>query len=250
MTERARKLHHQRVKTPLILVPGLLCDWEVWAAQRAALQGIADIQIAEHSQSDSLGALAESIIARAPPQFAIAGHSMGGRIALEVMRRVPARVRGMALLDTGYEPLAAGQAGEHEAAGRHALLAVARTAGMRAMIRQWVQGMVHPARLQDEDLIHGIVEMMARHTPDLYAAQIHALLNRPDAQTVLQSIRVPSLALCGREDLSAPPSRHSAIAAMIPGCQLSIIPDCGHMAPLERPEAVSAALRGWLSSIG
>jgi pimeloyl-ACP methyl ester carboxylesterase len=249
LTERAAKLQHRGVKKSLLLVPGLLCDDAVWASQTAGLADIAAVHVANNGESDSLGALAESIIAHAPPRFALAGHSMGGRIALEVARRVPERLMGLALLDTGYEALAPGQAGEREAEGRHALLALARREGMRAMARTWVQGMVHPARLTDAELVGPILDMFERRTPDLFAMQIKALLGRPDATAVLPTLRCPTLVLCGREDVWAPPPRHDAMAKMIRHSTLEIIPDCGHMAPMERPRAVNEALRGWLESI-
>jgi pimeloyl-ACP methyl ester carboxylesterase len=249
LTERAAKLQHQGVKKSLLLVPGLLCDDAVWASQTASLADIAAVHVANNGETDSLGALAESIIAHAPPRFALAGHSMGGRIALEVARRVPERLMGLALLDTGYEAFAPGQAGEREAEGRHALLALARQEGMRAMARTWVQGMVHPARLTDAELVEPILDMFERRTPDLFAMQIKALLGRPDATAVLPTLRCPTLVLCGREDAWAPPSRHDAMAKMIRHSTLEIIPDCGHMAPMERPRAVNDALRRWLESI-
>ncbi len=249
LTEDARKLHHRGVKKPLLLVPGLLCDDAVWAFQTAALADTVAARVANNGAADSLGALAESIIAHAPERFALAGHSMGGRIALEVARRVPERLLGLALLDTGYGALAPGEAGEREAAGRYALLEIARRDGMRAMARTWVQGMIYAPRLREEPLLEPILDMFERRTPDLFAMQIKALLNRPDATAVLSALRCPTLVLCGREDAWAPPSRHEEMANMIRGARLVIIPECGHMAPLERPEAVNAALRNWLVAI-
>jgi pimeloyl-ACP methyl ester carboxylesterase len=213
------------------------------------LADIADVHIANNGEVDSLGALAESVIARAPPRFAIAGHSMGGRIALEVARRVPERLIGFALLDTGHEPLAAGEAGEREAAGRYALLEMARRQGMRVMARTWVQGMVYPPRLTDPTLIEPILDMFERRTPDSFALQIESLLSRPDAGSVLATIRCPTLVLCGREDAWAPPARHEVMAGMIPRSTVEIIPECGHMSPMERPEAVNRAFRRWLESL-
>jgi pimeloyl-ACP methyl ester carboxylesterase len=249
LTERAAKLQHRGVKKSLLLVPGLLCDDAVWASQAAALADISAVRVANNGATDSLGALAESIIAHAPPRFALAGHSMGGRIALEVARRVPERLIGLALLDTGYEALAPGEPGEREAVGRHALLAMARREGMRAMARTWVQGMVYPPRLTDVELVEPILDMFERRTPDLFALQIKALLARPDATPVLRTLQCPTLVLCGREDAWAAPSRHDVMARMIRHSTLEIIPDCGHMSTLERPQAVNQALRRWLESI-
>ena len=238
------------VKTPLVLVPGLMCDEVVWAHQTQALADVADIQIATNGARDSLVAMAEAIIAQAAPRFAIAGHSMGGRVALEVVRRVPERVIGLALLDTGHQPLAAGEAGEREVAGRMALVEKARRQGMRAMGWEWLQGMVYPSRLSDAVLVNAILDMIDRKTPDLYAAQTHALIHRPDATSLLAKIRCPTLCLCGEEDVWSPPRRHEEMCDMIAGSSLAVVPYCGHMSTMERPAAVSEALRGWLVAAG
>ena len=171
---------------------------------------------------------------------------MGGRVALEVVRRAPRRVESLALLDTGWRPLAAGSAGDDERAGRHALLAIARRDGMRAMGRTWVQRMVHPGRLTDAGLIDAILDMIERQTPERFEAQIKALLARPDGGAVLRSIGCPTLVLCGRQDGWAPVAQHEEIAAMTPGATLSVLDDCGHMAPMEAPVPVANAMLGWL----
>lgn len=237
------------MKTSLVLVPGLLCDEAVWAHQADALGKVADVQIASNGARDSLVAMAEAIIAQAPQRFALAGHSMGGRVALEVMRRVPERVTALALLDTGYHPLAAGEIGEREVAGRMVLVEKARRHGMRAMGWEWLQGMVYPSRLSDPILVNAILDMIARRTPELYAAQTRALISRPDARPLLGKIRCPTLVLCGQDDLWSPPQRHEEIRDRIPGATLAVVPYCGHMSTMERPAAVSEALRGWLEQV-
>jgi pimeloyl-ACP methyl ester carboxylesterase len=233
-------------KTSLILVPGLLCDATAWTPQVAALSGIANIRVADLPQCDSLGAMAEAILATAPERFALAGHSMGGRIALEVMRRAPERVERLALMDTGYEPVSRGEAGEREAAGRQRMVAKARELGMRAMGFAWLQGMLHPRRLSDATLVASILDMIERRTPDYYAAQTRAMLSRPDATPLLAGITCSTLVVCGQEDAWSPVERHRRLAKLIPGSTLSIIEDCGHMSTLEQPGAVAAALRSWL----
>ena len=233
----------------LILIPGLLCDATVWPQQRAALADLADVRVSDPGTLDSLPAMARAILASAPPRFAIAGHSMGGRIAFEVYRAAPERITGVALLDTGYHPVAPGAAGEREVAGRFALLETARRDGMRAMAVEWVQGMVHPARLSERALVDSILDMFESKTPEIYAAQTRALLDRPDAEPVMKSIRCPTLVLCGHEDSWAPVLRHREMSAAIPGSQFTDIPECGHMCTMERPEAVSAAMRSWFLSV-
>ena len=234
---------------PLVLIPGLLCDATVWLHQRAALADMADVRVCDNGARDSLAAMAKAILDSAPPRFAVAGHSMGGRVALEVYRAAPKRVSGIALLDTGYSPLAPGVAGEREVAGRLALVETARRDGMRVMAREWVQGMVHSARLSERPLVDPILDMFESKTPEIYAAQTRALINRPDARRVMNMIRCPALVLCGREDSWAPVQRHLEMSAAIAGSTFVEIQDCGHMCTMERPEAVTSALKKWLVSV-
>src|SRR5207253_4964483 len=143
-------------------------------------------------------------------------HSMGGRVAFQVFRMAPDRIAGIALMDTAATPRPEGIAGEQEAQQRYRLLAKARTEGMRAMGVEWVQRMVHPERLYDAPLMNAVLDMIARKTPDVFAAQIKALLERPDARPVLREIQCPALVLCGRQDAWSVLAHHEQIAAMIP----------------------------------
>jgi pimeloyl-ACP methyl ester carboxylesterase len=235
---------------PLVLIPGLMCDEAVWSAQIGALRTLGiDCRVAHHGRADSLVAMARAVLESVPGPMAVAGHSMGGRVALEIVRLAGARLRGIALLDTGYRALAAGEAGERERAGRLRLLEQARTEGVRAMARNWLQGMVHPSRLQDAPLVESIVSMFERRSIEEFAAQIQALLMRPDATPVLPQIAAPALLLCGEQDAWSPPAQHREMERLIPGSRFIAVPDCGHMSPIERPGAVNSALRGWLERL-
>ena len=114
------------------------------------------------------------------------------------------------------------------------------------MALQWVQGMVAPCRLQDHSLIESIVQMFERKSPDVFEAQMNALLGRPDATPVLAQIRCPALILTGREDAWSPPATHQLMAGAIPNAKLVIVPDSGHMSTMEQPAAVAQAMRDWL----
>ncbi len=191
--------------------------------------------------------MAERILDKAAPRFALAGHSMGGRVALEVVARAPERVSRLALLDSGYEAIAPGDAGERERAGRLRLLDIAQREGMLVMARDWARGMVHPARLADADLMDSIHSMIARATAEQFGAQIRALLARPDRTELLGTLRMPTLVLCGHEDSWSPVARHQEMARLVPGSKLVDVPDCGHMSTMERPECVTRAMLEWLS---
>jgi pimeloyl-ACP methyl ester carboxylesterase len=231
---------------PLLLLPGLTCDRAVWADQIAALSANAACLVPAYGELDCLPAMAQAVLRQAPPRFALAGHSLGGRVALEIMRMEPQRVTRLALLDTGWQARPIGEVGDEEARRRQRLLDIANSDGMRAMGRDWVTGMVHPERLHDEALIESILAMIERCSLRAFAGQIRALLNRPDASDVLPAIACPTLLLCGREDTWSPLARHEAMARLIAGSRLEVVERSGHMSTMEQPADVSAALKRWL----
>lgn len=234
----------------LVLLPGLLCDDVVWTEQRADLASQADTFVADYNDLDSITGMAEKVLDTAPyPVFSLAGHSMGGRVAMEVVRMAPQRVRRLALLDTGFEPIAAGQAAQDERDKRMKLLAVAQEQGMRALGKLWAPGMVHPDQIATP-LFETILDMIERRTAKQFEAQIKALLVRPDATPVLQSLTCPTALICGRQDLWSPLPRHEAMLKLAPAHvgELHAIEDCGHMSTMERPRAVSDILAKWLAA--
>ena len=233
-------------KPALLLLSGLTCDRAVWTEQIDVLSASTDCIVPVYGELDSIASMAQRVLREAPAHFALAGHSMGGRVAFEILRAAPQRVTRLALLDTGYEQRAAGEAGEAEARQRQRLVDIAFADGMRAMGREWVRGMVHPERLRDAGLIEAILAMIERQTPTAFAAQIRALLNRPDASDVLPTIACPTLLVCGRQDAWSPLVRHETLAGLIPGSRLEIIEDCGHMSTMEQPACVSTVLQRWL----
>lgn len=235
--------------TTLILVPGLMCDATSWQPVLPGLSPGLDCHVVDHGTADSLTQMAQQLLDQAPPRFALAGHSMGGRVALEVMRIAPERVTHLGLFDTGHLPKAHGAAGEEEVRKRMALLDIARQQGVRAMASEWVKGMVAPRRLQDQALIDDILAMFERKSADIFERQLRALIDRPDATPVLQQLQLPTLLLCGELDSWSPPAQHQAMADVMPARPAIVaIPDCGHMAMQEQPEAVLRAMQNWLES--
>jgi pimeloyl-ACP methyl ester carboxylesterase len=229
----------------------LICDQTAWQRQIDALSDLAVCTCADYGSLDSIPAMAEAVLRSAPERFSIAGHSMGGRVALQVYGLAPQRIDRIALLNTGSSARPSGEAGQEEARKRGELVALAKSQGMHAMLRQWLPPMIDSRRINDAALVNAIIEMMSRKTPEVFAAQVRALLARPDAGAVLEQIRCPALLLTGREDGWSTPAQHAIMfekigAEKIDGSQLVIVPDCGHMSMLERPADVSAALRAWL----
>jgi len=233
----------------LLFLPGLACDADVWRDQVRALSSITAVSVADYGSRDSIAAMAEVALAGLPERIAVVGHSMGGRVAFEIVRAQTHRVAGLALLDTAYRSFAGGEAGEREMAKRNALLDVARTKGMRAMAEFWMPHIVHPSRISETALTAAIADMMGRKTCEIFAAQIKALVDRPDATSVLAAIKCPTLVLCGREDTWSPLAQHREIVSAIPGSEFAIVEHCGHMAPMERPAEVTSALMDWFQRL-
>jgi len=233
-------------KPTLVLVPGLMCDATAWGVVPEGLPQV-NCKVVDHGQADSLVQMAGQLLAQAPARFALAGHSMGGRVALEVVRMAPERVTHLGLFDTGHLPRPAGAAGDEEVRKRLALLQIARTQGVRAMAAEWVKSMVAPQRLTEQPLIEAILDMFERKSADIFERQLRALIQRPDATAVLKALKVPTLVLCGELDTWSPPVQHQAIADCIPARPgIVSIPDGGHMIMKEQPEAVLSAMRQWL----
>jgi pimeloyl-ACP methyl ester carboxylesterase len=225
------------VRPTIFLLPGLLCDGAIWEAQRSAFDKFADVRIPDFRYVDSIEAMARIVLETAPEQFLLAGHSMGGRVALETVRMAPERVERIALLDTGIHLRAAG-----EEAKRQVLIDIARNDGMAAMCALWLPPMLHPDHTA---MIPPLTQMVLRSTPETFANQQRALLDRPETQAALRAIECPALVLCGREDQWSPVKQHEEIAAAIPHSKLVIIDRAGHMAPYEQPEAVTKAMLEW-----
>jgi len=230
-------------KTRLVLVPGLLCSKALWAPQIAGLGDIADMTVADHTRHDTMAGIATSILAAAPERFALAGLSMGGYIAYEIVRQAPQRVTKLALLDTGS------RADLPERRERRlALNALAQREGAGAAQDELMPLLIHKDRLADKAFTALVRQMAVDIGAEALVRQHAAIMSRPDNRPLLASIRCPTLVIVGREDALTPPELAREIAAGIPGAKLEIIPDCGHLSTMERPEAVNRALRAWLTT--
>ena len=235
-------------KPSLVLLPGFQCDQTIWKHQIAGLSDLADpVPVEWGPEHTSILAMAEAVLKTAPPEFALAGHSMGGRVAFQVLRLAPERVTRVALFNTGADSRPAGEAGETEERNRRRLLEMARTQGMRAMAVEWLKGMIPPYRQQDTALVEEIIAMFERKSPELFEIQMLALLGRPNATPLLPHILCPALVLTGQDDTWSPPARHLQMAQSMPRSELVIVPKCGHMSTMERPDEVTAAMREWLA---
>lgn len=228
-------------KIPLALLPGLLCDAALWQPQVEALAGVAEPRVADLTRQDSIAAMAASVLAAMPERFALAGLSMGGYVALEIMAQAPERVTRLALLDTRFQTDSA-----EDASRRRGLIELAEKGQFKGVTPRLLPLFIHTGRLDDAALTGTVTAMAERVGKDAFVRQQRAILGRRDHSGTLVAIRVPTLVLCGRQDVLTPLADHQALAAGIADSRLVVIEDCGHLATLERPAAVNAALRRWL----
>ena len=228
---------------PIILVPGLNCSSRLYAAQIPDLWRFGPVSVANHTRDETMAAIARRILDDAPPRFALAGLSMGGYIALEIMRQAANRVVKLALLDTG----ARDDAPEVQAK-RRTNIAAAQAGRFDEIIDAQFPLYVHPSRASDTALKATYLAMCHDVGPQAYVRQQNAIMGRADSRPLLATIRCPTLVLVGAQDEATPPALSDEIARAIPGARLVTVPDCGHLSTLECPQAVTSALAEWMSS--
>jgi pimeloyl-ACP methyl ester carboxylesterase len=227
--------------TPILLIPGLNCTERLFQPQLPALWQLGPVTLANHAFGETIPAVAANILAAAPPRFALAGLSLGGYLALEVMRQAPERVERLALLDTSARPDTPAQT-----AKRHERIALSRAGRFRETLEEQYPFVVHPDRHGDAALREAFIAMAEANGPETFIRQSLAIAARPDSRPGLGAIRVPTLVLVGDHDELTPPDCAEEMAAGINGARLVTVPGCGHMSTLEKPDAVTAALVDWL----
>lgn len=227
---------------PVVLVPGLLCSADVFAPQVAALWPYGPVTVASTLEGDTITAMAAAILDAAPPRFALAGLSMGGFIAFEIMRQAPDRVLKLALIGTS-----ARLDTPEEVMQRRALVDLARTSDFRSLLTEVFRTILHPS-LQDDPVLRDItVRMGLTIGVEGMARQMEALVTRADSRPGLPAISVPTLVLVGDSDPLQPVDRSEEMATAIPGARLVVVPNCGHGSTVERPDAVNHALIEWIT---
>lgn len=226
---------------PIVLVPGLACSATLYAPQISALWALGPVTVADHRRHDVMRDIAGAILEAAPPKFALAGLSMGGYIAFEIVRQAPERVAKLALLDTTARPDT-----PEQTKVRNEQIAIAATGGYAKIPYVTLPLLLHDA---NNEKVRRIVLAMAEETgADAFVRQQRAIIGRADSRPLLAAIRCPTLVLVGANDRLIPPDRSHELVTGIGGARYVEIPECGHLATLEQPERTTQALVDWLSS--
>jgi len=226
-----------------VLIPGLLASARMYAGQIPQLWRAGTVMIADHTRDDSMSGIARRILSVAPARFALAGLSMGGYIAFEILRQAPERIAKVALLDTSARADA-----PEQTAMRRAQMTLASQGRLAEVVEQQFPRLVQRARRTDVEL-RQVFDLMAQEVGAAgFIRQQTAILGRADSRATLGSIRCPALVLVGEGDELTPPELAAEIAAGIPGARLTTVPQCGHMSTLEQPDEVTRALLEWLEA--
>ena len=226
----------------LVLLPGLLNTRRLFESQIADLADVADVVVPELWHHDTIGAMAQAVLDAAPERFALGGFSMGGYVCFEVLRRAPQRVERLALMDTQAVPDT-----PQATARRKGFVEQSRLGRFHGVQPSLLPSIVHRSHLNDPAVVQPILEMATEIGADGFCREQTAMIARADSRPLLVDITVPTLVLVGRQDMATPLARAEEMAADIAHSRLVVIDNCGHMAPLEKPAEVSAALRRWLA---
>jgi pimeloyl-ACP methyl ester carboxylesterase len=227
--------------TPLVLIPGMMCDARLFSPQIDALSGQRVLHLATMNGHDTTAALAAAILADAPPRFALAGLSMGGIVAMEMLAQAPDRIDRIALLDTNPRAET-----ETVKARREPQIAAVQAGRLAEVMRDEMKPNYLTNGPDRAAILDLCMDMALALGPEVFVSQSRALQTRTDRQNTLRACTVPALVLCGRDDALCPVERHEVMHGLMPGSTLTIIEDAGHLPTLEQPLETTAALRRWL----
>lgn len=230
-------------KSELVLVPGLLCSDTLFADQVSGLISVANVHIGRVLKHDNIPGMASAILRTAPDTFALAGLSLGGYVAFEILRQAPERVTRLALLNTN-----ARADREEQIAFRRLLIGLARTLGPRNVQAAALPMMLHKSRLLERPLIDRVLNMADAVGCPAFVRQQQAIIDRLDNRPFLSEIKCPTVIIVGEQDAMTPVKVAQEMHEGIAGSRLEVIPECGHLSTMERPDAVNIILKDWLAA--
>ncbi|OUS38744.1 alpha/beta hydrolase [Rhodobacterales bacterium 56_14_T64] len=231
----------QLSKDPLVLLPGMMCDARVFDPQIRFLSSRLPVMVAPLLGGERIEDIAFHLLQQLPARFALVGLSMGGIVAMEILRRAPDRISKLCLMSTSPLPDTPAQA-----ATREPLIIGARTGRMEDVLRQSMLPDYLAPGPQRIEILNQVHQMGMELGQALFVNQTRALQRRRDQQGTLRKCKVATLILCGEYDQLTPVKRHEFLAELIPNARLEVVPAAGHLPTLERPDVVNRILLDWL----
>ena len=227
-----------------IFVPGLICSADLFAAQLSGLDHPVAPRVANTLGHDSLADMASEALESVTGMVVPIGLSMGGYVALEMVRQAPERVAGIGLLNTAY-----GIDSDERRAQREATIRMAQSDSFQGVTRHLLKSFLSPAAMQDEDLVARVIAMAESVGRENFVLQQQAIMGRRGQADTLRGLKVPALVLCGSLDTLTPPRISEEMAQLAPDAELVILQEVGHLSTMEAPDAVTASLNGFLERL-
>ncbi|MCF8473643.1 MAG: alpha/beta hydrolase [Emcibacter sp.] len=227
----------------LVLIPGLLCNHDLWLDQIGEFEEDFDLFMFDHTTHDNLPDMVTNFLADAPDSFNLAGLSMGGYLAFEVLRQAKDRVEKLILLDSN-----ARADREPQIEMREGLIKRAEKEDIRVIAAELTEYLIHPDHMKDEELCERIKDMASDVGAKAFQMQQQALITRPDSRDLLPTITCPTLIICGEQDALTPPKVHQEMADLIPNAEFHVISHCGHLSTMEKPNEINKLMRAFLES--
>ena len=224
-------------KIPLVLIPGLLCDSAAWEYQTKHLADIAIPTVISFHGENTPEKMVQAILKQSPHQFALAGHSMGGWLALEVMRHAPARAIKLCLLNTTASPDS-----PDKLQRRKQMIQTVEHGKFHELAMQLSDGFILQQRIKKP-----LQEMFFRSGASRFINDQTAMIQRSESFSILPTIKIPTLIIHALQDQLFSLAEHEEMASLIPNAQLALIEDSGHMSPMEQPQAITTLMRLWLT---
>ncbi|MEL6241407.1 MAG: alpha/beta fold hydrolase [Pseudomonadota bacterium] len=226
---------------PVVFLPGTMCDARLFGPQIAALSSEVTVTVAPITKGERVEEIASGLLDTLPARFALAGLSLGGVVAMEILRRAPDRVTRMALMSTN-----ALAETPQAAAAREPQIVKVRSGKFKEVIAEEIEPKYFAPGAWREEIVALVMDMAEFLGPNVFVRQSRALQRRRDQQKTLRQCKVPTMVLCGEHDQLSPVKRHSFMAELIPNAELRVIEGAGHLPTLEKPDQTTNALRDWL----
>jgi len=227
--------------TPVVMIPGMMCDERIFAHQIEELSTDTDIYIADISKYSSIQELASDVLENSPPKFFLVGHSMGGIVAMEMCSQEPDRIEKLVIMDSNPKPEL-----EETKLKREPQIRDVISGNLAQVMKEEMKPNYLADSYKQKDILNTCMEMALTLGPEVFVRQSRALQSRDDQQSTLMELDIPVLIMCGSEDKLCSLEKHELMHNIINDSKLEVIKNAGHLPTLEQPTKTTEVLKTWL----